>query len=151
MLLVLNQAIYYQISYACSRCPFDLKLRPTKVNAYQGKEITLECQNEGTEKFRWKDCRWTRENDYASCFFQSKLTGNLSSLDVYQVCNGSLDSSKIEFIGFASPSTICGIKFKSLFKEDEGRWSCHMDYYDIPAIGDCTARQEIYVKVNEEL
>ena len=135
----------------CSTCPFDLELRPTKIDAYEGKEITLDCQNEGSEKFRWKECRWTREHDYATCLFQSKLSGDPDTLEAYQVCNGSLDSSKIEFIGFNSTRSICGIKFKSLFKEDEGRWSCHMDYYDIPAIGDCTARQEIYVKVNEEL
>ena len=128
-----------------------MKLRPTKIDAYEGKEITLDCQNEGSEKFRWNECRWTRESDEATCFFESKIAGNSSSSEVYQVCNGSLDSSKIEFIGFESPHTICGIKFRSLFKPDEGRWRCNIDYYDVPNIGYCTAKRAIFAKVGNGL
>ena len=135
----------------CRRCPFDLELRPREINAYEGKEITLTCQNEGPEKFGWTDCRWTRERDDTICFFKSKMTEDQSSLDVFQVCNGSLHSRKIEFIGFNSPRTICGIKFKSLLKEDESRWRCNVDYHDIPNIGYCTAKRAIYTKVSIEL
>ena len=127
-----------------------MKLFPTKINAFEGKEITLACQNEGSEKFRWNECRWTRESDDATCFFESKITGSSSSSEVYQVCNGSLDSSKIEFIGFKSPRTICGIKFRTLFKQDEGRWRCNMDYYDVPSVGYCTAKRAIYAKVGNK-
>ena len=129
-----------------------MELRPKEINAFEGKEITLRCQNKGSEKFGWTDCRWTREKDGTICFFKAqKITGDPSSLEVFQVCNGSLHSRKIEFFGFDSPRTICGIKFKSLLKEDESRWSCNMDYHDIPNVGYCTAKRRIFTRVSIEL
>ena len=131
-----------------SRCPFNLDVRPREVRAYEGKAITLQCQNQGPQKFEWKDCRWTRESDGATCFFKSKkMTSNSSDLEVLQFCNGSLDSSKIEFTGLKSPHTTCGIKFKSIFKEDESFWRCNIDYYDNLIPGDCTAGRRRFTRV----
>ena len=83
----------------------------------------------------------------ATFFFKSKIATDPGSLEVYQVCNGSNDSSKIERYGVKSPRIIRGIKFNPLLKLNEGRRRCNRDPYDIIRVGYCTAKCRIFIKV----